>query len=70
MLEAMAALILAIVGAILMMMILAYGIYIAFSPLKKTVKNGIVVTEAQAEETIEKRLLGEKMPQSRVAKYA
>ncbi len=50
MLEAMAALILAIVGAILIMMILAYGIYVTFYPLKKAVKGGIEAMEAQAAE--------------------
>ncbi len=59
MLEAMAALILAIVGAILIMMILAYGIYVTFYPLSKTVKGGMEAM-AQAEEAAEKRLLGEK----------
>jgi hypothetical protein len=70
MLEAMAALILAIVGAILIMMILAYGIYVTFYPLKKTVKGGIEAMEEQAGEAKEKRLLGGKMPEPTVAKYA
>jgi len=50
MLEAMAALILAIVGAILIMMILAYGIYVTFYPLSKTVKGGMEAMKAQAQE--------------------
>jgi uncharacterized membrane protein YdfJ with MMPL/SSD domain len=60
MLEAMAALILAIVGAILIMMILAYGIYVTFYPLSKTVEGGMAVAQAQTEEAAEKRLLGKK----------
>jgi len=60
MLEAMAALILAIVGAILIMMILAYGIYVTFYPLSQTVKGGLAVAQAQTEEAAEKRLLGKK----------
>jgi len=66
----MAALILAIVGAILIMMILAYGVYVTFYPLKKTVKDGIGTTEEQVTEGKEKRLLGGKMPEPTVAKYA
>ncbi len=50
MLEAMAALILAIVGAIVIMMIVAYGIYVTFYPLSKTVKGGMEVAQAQAQE--------------------
>ena len=49
MLEAMAALILAIVGALLIVAILAYGIYVSVYPLTKTVKGGIEAV-AQAEE--------------------
>ncbi len=60
MLEAMAALILAIVGVILIMMILAYGIYSTFYPLGKTVQSGMAVAQAQVEEAAEKRLLGKK----------
>jgi len=70
MLEAMAALILVIVGAMLIMMILAYGIYVTFYPLGKTVKGGMETAKVQAEEAVEKRLLGEKMPKPTVAKYA
>jgi uncharacterized membrane protein YdfJ with MMPL/SSD domain len=57
MLEAMAALILAIVGAILIMMILAYGIYVTFYPLSKTVQGGMAVAQAQAKEAAGKRLV-------------
>jgi hypothetical protein len=60
MLEAMAALILAIVGALLIIAILAYGIYVTFYPLSKTVEGGMAVAQAQAEEAAEKRLLGKK----------
>jgi uncharacterized membrane protein YdfJ with MMPL/SSD domain len=63
MLEAMAALILAIVGAILIMMILAYGIYVTFYPLSKTVQGGMAVAQAQTEVAAEKRLM-EKKPYS------
>ncbi len=70
MLEAMAALILAIVGAILIMMILAYGIYVTFYPLSKTVEGGIEAMEAKAEVAKERRLLREKMSEATVAKYA
>lgn len=41
MLEAMATLILVIVGAVLIIFVLGYGIYITFYPLSKTVKGGI-----------------------------
>ena len=41
MLETMATLILVIVGAVLIIAVLAYGIYITFYPLSKTVKGGI-----------------------------
>ena len=68
MLEAMAALILAIVGAILIMMILAYGIYVTFYPLSKTVEGGLAVAQAQTEEAAENRLLGEK-PYSAMFKF-
>jgi hypothetical protein len=67
MLEAMAALILAIVGAVLIIIVSAYGIYVTFYPLSKTVKGGIEATKAQAEEG---RLRGGKIPQATVAKYA
>jgi hypothetical protein len=52
------------------MMILAYGIYVTFYPLSKTVKNGIEAMEERAAEAKEKRLLGRKMPEPTVAKYA
>jgi hypothetical protein len=61
MLEAMAALILAIVGAMLIIIILAYGIYVTFYPLSKTVKEGdMAVAQAQTEKAAEKRLQGGK----------
>jgi len=50
MLEAMAALILAIVGAVLFVSVLIYGVYITFYPLSKTVQGGIEVMQAQAHE--------------------
>jgi hypothetical protein len=67
MLEAMAALILAILGALLILAVSAYGIYVTFYPLSKTVKSGIEAAKAQAEEG---RLHGGKMPEPTVAKYA
>jgi hypothetical protein len=51
MLEAMATLILAIVGAVLFLAVMVYGIYITFYPLHKTVQGGIEAMKAHAEET-------------------
>jgi hypothetical protein len=51
MLEAMATLILVIVGAVLIIFVLGYGIYITFYPLSKTVKGGI---EAVKEHGVQK----------------
>jgi len=42
------------------MMILAYGIYVTFYPLSKTVQGGMAVAQAQTEGAAEKRLLREK----------
>ena len=67
MLEAMAALILAIVGAMQIIIILAYGIYITFYPLPKTVEGGIEAMKAQAEESQKKRIRGKTMPEPTVA---
>ncbi len=50
MLEAMATLILAIVGAVLFLAVMVYGVYITFYPLSKTVKGGIEVMKAHADE--------------------
>jgi hypothetical protein len=50
MFEAMATLILVIVGAVLIIFILGYGIYITFYPLSKTVKGGIDAMKEHAEE--------------------
>lgn len=50
MLEAMATLILVIVGAVLLIFVLGYGIYITFYPLTKTVKGGIDAMREYAEE--------------------
>jgi len=50
MLEAMATLILAIVGAVLFLAVMVYGVYITFYPLGKTVKGGIDAIKAHAEE--------------------
>jgi hypothetical protein len=58
MLEAMATLILVIVGVVLFLSVMVYGVYITFSPLSKTVKGGIDAMKAQAKEAEEKRLLG------------
>jgi hypothetical protein len=56
MLEAMAALILAIVGGMLIVAILAYGIYVTFYPLSKTVHSGMEAAKVQVEAAAEKRL--------------
>jgi hypothetical protein len=50
MLEAMATLILVIIGAVLIIFILCYGIYITFFPLSKTVKGGIDALKARSGE--------------------
>ena len=50
MLEAMATLILVIVGAVLLIFVLGYGIYITFYPLTKTVKGGIDAMKEYVEE--------------------
>jgi flagellar basal body-associated protein FliL len=50
MLEAMVTLILIIVGVVLIIFILGYGIYITFYPLSKTVKGGIDAMKERAEE--------------------
>jgi hypothetical protein len=49
MLEAMATLILVIVGAVLMIVVLAYGIYITFYPLSKTFEGAIEVMKEHIE---------------------
>jgi len=50
MLEAMATLILVIVGAVLLVSVMVYGVYVAIYPLSKTVKGGIHAIKAQADE--------------------
>jgi hypothetical protein len=50
MLEAMATLILVIVGAVLMIFVLGYGVYITFYPLSKTIKGGIDAMKERAGE--------------------
>jgi len=50
MLEAMATLILAIVGAVLFLAVMVYGVFITFYPLNKTVQGGIEAMKAQADE--------------------
>jgi hypothetical protein len=49
MLEAMATLILLIVGAVLMIAVLSYAIFITFYPLSKTVEGGVEATKELAE---------------------
>jgi hypothetical protein len=61
---------LALVGALLIIAILDYGIYVTFYPLHNAVKGGMEAMKVQAAETAEKRLLGEKMPEPTMAKYA
>lgn len=50
MLEAMVTLILIIVGIVLIIFILGYGIYITFYPLSKTIKGGIDAMKERAGE--------------------
>lgn len=50
MLESMATLILVIVGVVLIILILAYGIFITFYPLSKTIKGGIDAMKENADE--------------------
>jgi len=66
----MAALILAIVGAVLTIVILAYGIYVTFYPLHKTVQGGNEAMKGQAEEAQEARVRVETMPEPTVTNYA
>jgi hypothetical protein len=54
MLEAMATLILVIVGAALVIVILGFGIYITFYPLTKTIKGGIDAMKEHAGEDTKK----------------
>jgi hypothetical protein len=58
MLEAMATLILVIVGAVLLVAVLVYGLFVTIYPLSKVAKGGIEAVKAQAKELEEKRLLG------------
>jgi hypothetical protein len=58
MLEAMATLVLVIVGAVLLLSVLVYGLYVTIYPLSKTVKGGIEAMKAQAKEVEEQRLVG------------
>jgi flagellar basal body-associated protein FliL len=50
MLEAMVTLILIIVGVVLIIFILGYGIYVTFYPLSRTVKGGIDAMKERAGE--------------------
>ena len=50
MLESLAALILVVVGLVLFVFILGYGIYITFYPLGKTVKGGIEAMKEYGEQ--------------------
>jgi hypothetical protein len=58
MLEAFATIILVIVGIVLFLFVMIYGIYITFYPLSKTVQGGIDAMKALAEE--EKQKVAEK----------
>jgi hypothetical protein len=58
MLEAMATLILVIVGAVLLVSVMVYGVYVTVYPLSKTVQGGIDAMKAQAKEVEEQRLVG------------
>lgn len=55
MLEAMATLILVIVGAVLLIFVVGYGIYITFYPLTKTVKGGLDAMKEHVEEEGERK---------------
>jgi len=66
MLEAMATLILVIVGAVLIIFVLGYGIYITFYPLTKTVKGGIDAMKEHAEE--EKKVAPSPSDRARLAR--
>jgi flagellar basal body-associated protein FliL len=57
MLESMITFILIIVGVVLIIFVLGYGIYITFYPLSKTVKGGI---DAMKERAGEKEVVAEK----------
>ena len=70
MLEAMTTLILVIVGVVLIIFVLVYGIYITFYPLGKTVKGGIEAMKehgAQNEEEATTTAVGSKRSQSKVS---
>jgi hypothetical protein len=68
MLEAMATLILVIVGAVLFLFVMVYGIYVTFYPLSKTVQGGIEAMKAHAEEVQEERARAAKAREPKVAK--
>ena len=53
MLETMATLILVIVGAVLLVSVMVYGVYVSVYPLSKTAKGGIEAMKAQAKEAAE-----------------
>jgi len=53
MLEAMATLILVIVGVVLFVSVMVYGVYVTFYPLSKTAQGGIDAMKAQAKEAAE-----------------
>jgi hypothetical protein len=57
MLEAMATLILVIVGAVLLVSVMVYGLFVTIYPLSRAVKGGIEAIKAQAKEVEEQRLL-------------
>jgi hypothetical protein len=58
MLETFATIILVIVGIVLFLFVMVYGIYVTFYPLSKTVQGGIDAMKALAEE--EKQKVAEK----------
>jgi len=68
MLEAMATLILVIVGIVLFLFVMVYGIYVTFYPLSKTVQGGIEAMKAQAEEVQEERVRRKTVREPTVAK--
>jgi len=62
MLQAMATLILVIIGAMLVIVILGFGIYITFYPLTKTIRGGIDAMKEHAGEDTEKGAEGKTPP--------
>jgi hypothetical protein len=67
MLEAMVTFIVVIIGAVLIIFVLGYGIYITFYPLSKTVKGGIDAIDAMKEHVKEKKVVEEEKEHARTS---